>query len=125
MQAHIIAVDESASCDAGFVKDCGGRIHVIYVFDKDEHTYCCSITPSHWLEPVGVITAAPVTESVLEEITAEFYDLTHYRDSHCCGNSIEVKGDFEKLDDAVEYCQANIGYVHSLAMNVIDKGMLS
>ena len=31
----------------------GGKIYGVYIYDANEHTYCCEVTPSYCLYPVG------------------------------------------------------------------------
>lgn len=43
------------------------RIYGIYVFNRSEHTHCCELTPSHWLECVDFEWAASDAFNALPE----------------------------------------------------------
>ena len=48
IDAYVIALDETRyvdECDRPFIRQARG----VYLFDRNQHTYCCEMTPSYYL----------------------------------------------------------------------------
>lgn len=90
-----------------------------YVYDQNEYTYCCELTPSHYLEPV--YTSIELVDDAPDELRDEL-------DGKYCGEPTEpsyrhvaglkayvekhphrhhVHGEADSLDEAREYYQGN------------------
>ena len=69
-----VRVDETGHCGEEFVARCGGKVHQVYLFDANEVTYCCSLTPSYGLIPVEVVAekypeGEATREALFDELT--------------------------------------------------------
>lgn len=55
----------------------------VYMYDTEQHTYCCESTPSHWLEPLyrNVYFRDDVPDERREELHNDWGDTTEY-DAH-------------------------------------------
>jgi hypothetical protein len=93
----------------------GTKIIATYVFNAAEVTYCCELTPSHYLRYLGT-EIKPGRELTDEEW--EHYDEVvrdaeyeseneHYRHCNSIKDSHPVPCDAETLDDVIEEYQAN------------------
>lgn len=47
----IVSINESEHIDEAVKAKLGGELHVLYVYDPNEETFCCEVTPSHYLVP--------------------------------------------------------------------------
>ncbi|WP_299315984.1 hypothetical protein [uncultured Halomonas sp.] len=92
------------------------RYWTVYLFDPAEAHYCCELTASYWLEAVGY-DIEPVDQDIDPWIDDDTYgdliaDLSyssHYRHIKAVPDS-QPFGEFETLEDAREYYQANPWY---------------
>lgn len=49
-EIHAIVFDTTRYWDKGFLEEHGiTKIEEVYLYDKNEVTYCCEVTPSYWL----------------------------------------------------------------------------
>lgn len=114
----VVAIDETANwLDEDLVKRCGGKIYTLYVYNPDEATYLCELTPSYDLEPLDYYPAElPEDENEREKIYEKLQEtLLHEEVSymHCHsidGVKTQIIEDFHvdcRLDDAREYWQGN------------------
>jgi hypothetical protein len=75
IDAHLIAIDESRhysipEADAPFI----AQIRGIYLFDRNVHTYCCEMTPSHFLTHIcDSVTLTPAGEELDEYAKDRIY----------------------------------------------------
>lgn len=88
----------------------------VYVFNPNEATHCCELTPSY--ELYFVHTQVDWSKELNEEKKEEMEDQILESDRqtepvtymHCSGinrmKTIEI-GEFDTIEDAVEYCQGN------------------
>ena len=76
-----VAVDLSMHCQADFLARCGGKVFEVYLFDANELTYCCSVTPSYCLYSMGLIPETyPEDETVREQLCEELLEGDHDSD---------------------------------------------
>ncbi|MCI0421489.1 MAG: hypothetical protein L0312_20070 [Acidobacteria bacterium] len=49
-------------------------IREVYLYDRNEHTYCCELTPSYWLLYVSTMVLFPegTTEEVIERVEQRY-----------------------------------------------------
>ena len=117
MKLKTIAIDETTFLREDLIPICG-RYFSLYLFDADEHTYCCELTPSHWLECIGFVTENQIDDDLWGDLNIDIHDISHYR--HARGSWLyaakDLDGDFETFDDAVEWCVCNQGHVEGLAL---------
>ena len=117
-----VRVDETRHCGEEFVARCGGKVHQVYLFDANEVTYCCSLTPSYALYPVEVVAEEyPEEEGAREALFADLLEAMHGTESVCyydCGviNRISEENKVSQMrglaadadeDDALEFYQGN------------------
>lgn len=95
-----------------YLTDCAkqqiGRYYELFIFTPEEQTYCCELTPSHWLEAVGFETTNEISEELWCELNSYLWDSCHYM--HCSNVSRfnpKHLGEFEDLEEAREYAQGN------------------
>ena len=95
--------------DVPFIK----QVLCVYVYDPEEATHCCELTPSRWLETcyTTVVTSEDCPEDVRERLWEDYS--TVYSDScymHCSDadrlESTEPR-EFDSLEDAREYFCGN------------------
>jgi hypothetical protein len=95
-----------------------GKLTGIYIYDDDERTFCCEMTPSFWLEFIMTVPEnhiedederAQLHEDILDaEIRGG--DASHYRHCRCVEKlNPTALGEFETMDDAREYAHGNCG----------------
>lgn len=118
-----VRIDETKYWNEKFVAGLGegAKLIATYIYDETERTFCCELTPSHWLEYCGT-QAEPgreLSEEELEEtynyiMEGDFSDETgHYR--HCSSmQSLDPKpvppprnGEWESLEEVVEHYHGN------------------
>jgi hypothetical protein len=113
-----VRIDETRYWNEEFLADIGpdAKIVATYIFNANEVTYCCEITPSYWLEYVG--TEFSADRDITDEEYEKFDDIIrenemetdgHYR--HCSGVDGKIISRFEGCDEDVtiddvreEYC---------------------
>lgn len=70
-----IRVDESGYCEKEFLERCGGKLYAIYLYNENEVTHCCELTPSYCLNLVEYIPETlPENEEDLERLQDELRD---------------------------------------------------
>lgn len=92
------------------------NIFSVYVFNPNEATHCCELTPSYELNFVhsDVECEIDLDEDMREEMWEEVSQGDCYCDPisymHCSSidrmKTIDI-GEFETIEEAVEYCQGN------------------
>ena len=118
-QYGVVAVDETAHwTDPAFVERCGGKIWTLYVYNPNEVTHLCEITPSYYLEPLDYYPASlPEDENAREEIYDTLLETlclqeqaTYMHCRHVDALETRIVEDFDALcdlDGAREYWQGN------------------
>lgn len=118
MKFSLVKIDETKYFDC--LPHDIGRIFTVYMYNPDEQTHCCEITPSYYLIPVDcyaerthLLSDEPEKERVydiLENSMNGFEGI--YR--HCSsidqiGDEFKFtsKNDFESEDEAFEYYRSN------------------
>lgn len=87
----------------------------VYVYDASERTYCCELTPSHWLEPVYVAVHCKLdTPDDVRERIQEKYEFAgtlegfYMHASKVAGLPLRKHyGEGESIDEVREHYQGN------------------
>jgi len=107
---RVLKIDESEHItDPEFLERCGGKVYSVYLYNDQEVTHCCELTPSYWLYEVDVIAESYPEDP--EESDKLYEDLRYCRNDqggiyiHC--HSVdsmksEEFGEFEDDDEAIE-----------------------
>ena len=85
----------------------------VYLFDPAEAVYCAELTASYWLEAVGY-DIEPIdhdidpyiSDDLHNDLSSDLSYSSHYRHIRAVPDSKEF-GEFETMEDAREYYQAN------------------
>lgn len=119
---RLVALDISTYAKEKFVKQCGGKVWAIFLYNKNEHTYCCETTPSYCLyflrlEPQAYPNSDDETfferfQNKLDIIGTEMeqisyyhtYDIDRLPENHF--EDVDHR-DFEDIEEAMEYCRGN------------------
>ena len=115
-----VKIDETQHWNESFIRGLGKGTKLIatYVYDASEHTYCCELTPSHFLRYVGteIEPGRELTQDEWEQYDEKVReaewdcDNDHYRHCRSIQNSRPVperaRG-YENLDDVIEEYAAN------------------
>ena len=110
MKCILVAIDETEDW-LDEITDFTGRIYTQYVFNPDEVTHCCEVTPSYYLQPVRYQTEVAVAENAMDDIEAALcespalYVHCHKIDAMPADQKLEKE--FDDLDDALDYWQGN------------------
>jgi hypothetical protein len=117
-----VKIDETRHWDEGFLKKYDiTRMVGVYIFDANEYTYCCEITPSHWL---SFIETQPEGEYIDDEekreaLYDEIMEAEMWNDNDCYmhvsgvkegrANIIEIGSleGCEDMEEGREYAQGN------------------
>lgn len=88
-----------------------GNYYGYYLYTPGEITNCCEITPSYWLEAAGFDTDR-YDEDVYSKLLSDLPESSHYRHWFSPERAMESEffGDFDTLEEAVNYFQANPRY---------------
>jgi hypothetical protein len=102
-----ITVDETKYWNQSILDKIGdGRIKAVYLFNPEEKTYCCEITPSYYLTFAGYYVTKEVDEETFELIQTTSGE-DHYRYCHSIVGEKEIAGD--TIEEALEEYGANCG----------------
>ena len=105
---HAIWLDETRYLTDDGRAACG-ELFTCYVYDAAVGTHCCELTPSYWLEAIAFETTNEIPEDLEDELRRSMYESAHYR--HCSNvaklNPEPVVGDFENMEEVLEYLQGN------------------
>lgn len=97
------------------------RVYTVYVFNRSEHTYCCQLTPSYFLEPAYtelILTDYDVSEEKKEELD-EKYCMVSWEDAHYANvysieryikdnpSLVDVYGYAEDIESVLDYYSGN------------------
>ena len=112
-----VKVNETQHWNEEFRKKFGiTKIFGVYVFNPNEATNCCELTPSYELNFVH--SDAECDDELSDEMREEMFDKIMEGDIHTepvtymhCRDIDRMKtidiGEFETIEDAIEYCQGN------------------
>ncbi len=111
---RVVKIDESQYItDEDLLRRAGGKIYSVYIYNDGEATHLCEFTPSYWLHEVDVV---PEQWPDYNDDDRLYDDLLDCRNDeygiyvHCHQvdklKSAEL-GEFESMEDAVEYYQGN------------------
>jgi hypothetical protein len=117
IDAWIVSLDETqyysiAEEDKPFIE----KIIQIYLFDRNERTYCCELTPSYYLDPVYADvyvkegTPDDIRDALYEKYCFEPSEGSYYHCGAIEGIPADRKyqfGEVETMDEAREDAQAN------------------
>ena len=112
MRLKLVKIEETDFLSDSAKAECG-RYWTVYLYDADEGTYCCEITPSYWLEAVFFDTENMIDGDLHGELRQGLYDSSHYR--HCWDAkrlpTQTVTTEFENFEEAREYFQCNCSFM--------------
>jgi hypothetical protein len=82
-----VKIDDTRHWAEGFLKKYGiTKMVGVYIFDANEYTYCCEITPSHWLEHIETqpeLEQWPEDQETREELYDEILEAEMGNDNDC------------------------------------------
>ena len=68
-------IDVSEHCSEEFLDRCGGKVYLSGFFDDSVNTYCCSLTPSVYVEGLEFVPERyPEDEELSEELNGELLE---------------------------------------------------
>ena len=112
MRLKLVKIEETDFLSDKAKAECG-RYWTIYLYDADEGTYCCEITPSYWLEAVFFETENMIDDDLHGDLQQGLYDSSHYR--HCRGidrfPTQTITAEFDDFEEALEYFQGNCSFI--------------
>ena len=112
MRLKLVKIEETDFLSDSAKAKCG-RYWTIYLYDADEGTYCCEITPSYWLEAVFFETENMIDDDLHGDLQQGLYDSSHYR--HCRDAkrlpTQTVTTEFESFEEAREHFQSNWSFM--------------
>ena len=110
-------IDISEHCGAEFLERCGGKVYLSGFFDDSVNTYLCSMTPSVFVEMIGLVPERyPEDEALADALNNELLegsldDEYHLRSDIDRMRTQKLEGlDFEDEDPSEvvrEYLQGN------------------
>ena len=72
---YAVRLNETHNCEPEFVERCGGAVYTVYIYNGEEITHCCELTPSYWLEEIeNVPRARPEDERADNALANELLD---------------------------------------------------
>lgn len=110
----VVRIDETDMWSEEIQKR-ASKLTGVYIYNNDEQTYCCELTPSFWLEfihtePKNYPEDEQDREQLLDELETTDSDISHYRHVRDVERlNPKIFGDFENMDEAREYAQSNCG----------------
>lgn len=79
-----VRVDVTGHCGEEFVARCGGKVYEVCLYDANERTYCCEVTPSYCLYPVDLTAGSlPEEDAARERLFEELLDARHELEDVC------------------------------------------
>lgn len=117
MRANLIALDETKDWTES-IQEKAGKLYTVYLYNPNEKTHYCEITPSYYLIPLYAFAEKEIDDEtqgdLLEGIASED---PHYYHCHSIdsipkknkeGMRIRYSGSgFENMEEAQEYYQMN------------------
>jgi len=108
MKYKAVAIDETKHWVDSISKS-AGKIFCVCIYNSEEVTHCCEITPSYYLIPIYSYCENEVSEEIKEEIICN--DILEPFYVHC--SSIDSMqnvdaGNFETEDEAHEQNRCNV-----------------
>ena len=64
---RLVAIEETRNWREDIANACG-RIFEVYLYNKNEHTYCCELAPSYTLIPLYSYAEKEITDEIAEEL---------------------------------------------------------
>ena len=64
---RLVKIDETKHWREDIAVACG-RIFGVYLYNKNEHSYCCELTPSYTLIPLYSYAENEITDEIAEEL---------------------------------------------------------
>jgi len=65
---YVVKIDETRYWDVDFRRKNGiNSISRVYLFDKNEHTYCAEMTYSYWLIPLYILVDPPEARDAVDD----------------------------------------------------------
>ena len=115
----LVAIDETEDFSPE-IQDAAGRIEVVYLYDRNQATYCCEITPSYALYPVYYLAERRVTDEIDSDIRQGIGHEVTYIHTHSveqfptqtCPTEVFKKSEVdpdEAWEALLEYHQGNWG----------------
>lgn len=96
-----------------------GRYQETFIYNSEEVTHCCELTPSYTCHPVGFDIDLPVSDGIYDDLMDGFtYDPIYFychvidkiaKDCPPPPDRWEDDTDEEYLEDCLEYYRANCG----------------
>ncbi len=110
MKFYVTRIDETEHLSDEAHKAVGNYTGY-YLYTDEEVHHCCELTPSSWLEACGFDTDK-YDEDIYKELLRDLPESSHYRHWFSPVREMESQffGDFDTLEEAVEYFQANPRY---------------
>ena len=112
-----IILDETEYIDAEWLKKHHvKRAGTLYVYNDTVGVHCCEMTPSHELYPVDVDVEVEHDGEVLNHLRekawedlreGEMWEVKYIHVHSLKNKGTPLHGDFESIEDAVEYAQGN------------------
>ena len=81
-----VKIDDTGHWAQGFLEKYGiTKMVGVYIFDANEYTYCCEITPSHWLEFIETQPepTLDMDQDTYEELCEEIREAEFNNDNDC------------------------------------------
>ena len=89
-----------------------GTLYSVFLYDPDSATYLCEGQPSYELHYIGIEHDGETNEALFEElaeVSIRENDVDYIHVSRVKAMQTESLGEFEDMDDAIEYARGN-GY---------------
>lgn len=64
---RLVLIDETRDWNEDIAKACG-KIMRPYLYDANQHTYCCEVTPSYTLYPLPSIAENEISDEVYDDV---------------------------------------------------------
>ena len=64
---RLLAIEETRNWREDIAVACG-KIFGVYLYNKNEHSYCCELTPSYTLIPLYSYAENEITDEIAEEL---------------------------------------------------------
>lgn len=122
MKCSLVALEETEFFSPE-IKSKVGKIFTVYMYNPDEETHCCEVTPSYFCIPIDITIGYPdeLYDSLSDEQREELMDVLEESVNGSEGTYIHVKdidridskykfeskNDFEDEEEALDYYRSN------------------
>lgn len=106
MEIALVKMDDTEYWDQEVTKKTG-RIYSYYIFNPNEHTHCCSLTPSLFLYPVAFETEKEIDDDTHGDVMTAWSMGTDADYFTCRIKPDETNNYFDSIKEAIEYYQGN------------------